>query len=125
VLALKSKVQNIINDFADQLTATVRQAVIDEILGAVPGRSSSEKRAAARPQGARRAKGEKRPAKEIAETVETLLSYIKKHPGERIEQIATGLKTSTRELHLPTKKLIATKKVTARGQKRATRYFPR
>jgi hypothetical protein len=32
---------------------------------------------------------------------------------------------STRELNLPVKKLLATKAIKTKGQKRATQYFPR
>jgi hypothetical protein len=53
-----------------------------------------------------------------------LLSAIKATPGQRMEQIAKGLKSSTQELALPAKKLIADKKVKTKGERRATKYFP-
>jgi len=70
-------------------------------------------------------KGAKRPPGDIAKLTQRLLEYVKAHKGERIEQVAKGMSVSTRELNLPVKKLIATKALKTRGQKRATQYFPR
>ena len=50
---------------------------------------------------------------------------MKSNPGQRIEQIADGMGTSTKELNLPAKKLIAGKQLKTKGQKRATQYFSR
>ena len=50
---------------------------------------------------------------------------MKSNPGQRIEQIADGMGTSTKELNLPAKKLIAGKQLKTKGQNRATQYFSR
>ena len=44
-------------------------------------------------------------------------------PGVSIEAISKALETASKDLTLPMKKLIASKKITTKGQKRATRYF--
>ena len=62
-------------------------------------------------------------AVEIAKLVAKLRDYVKAHPGQRIEQIAKGMGTSTRELNLPAKKLLAQKALKTKGEKRATKYF--
>ncbi len=54
-----------------------------------------------------------------------LLDYVKGNPGQRVEQIAAGMNTVTKELNLPVKKLIAQKSLKTKGQKRATQYFAR
>jgi len=41
-----------------------------------------------------------------------------------MEEIARGLGTSTSELTLPAKKLIAEKKIKTKGERRATKYYP-
>jgi hypothetical protein len=74
--------------------------------------------------GRKRAPGEKRPPEELAKLTETLASYIKSNPGQRIEQIGTGLGTPTKELSLPVKKLLRAKRISSKGQKRATTYYP-
>jgi predicted transcriptional regulator len=50
-------------------------------------------------------------------------SYVKANPGLRIEQINKELGTTTKDLALPIRKLIADGKITAKGQKRSTTYF--
>jgi len=82
-------------------------------------------RGAGRGRAASREKGAKRPPDEIERLTGKLLDYVKSNPGQRIEQIADGMGTSTKELNLPAKKLIAGKQLKTKGQKRATQYFSR
>ncbi|MDF3065595.1 MAG: hypothetical protein K0R38_1196 [Polyangiaceae bacterium] len=82
-------------------------------------------RSAGRGRAASREKGAKRPPDEIERLTSRLLDYVKGNPGQRIEQIADGMGTSTKELNLPAKKLIAGKQLKTKGQKRATQYFSR
>lgn len=46
------------------------------------------------------------------------------NPGKGAEQICPALRVSTRELAMPMKKLLASKHITRKGMRRATRYFP-
>ncbi len=68
-------------------------------------------------------KGGKRSAEELTKLTTSLLTYVKRNPGKRIEQIGAALDLATKELALPAKKLIAEKKLSTKGQKRATVYF--
>jgi hypothetical protein len=77
------------------------------------------------PRGGARAKGAKRSPDELEKLTGQLLTYIKGNAGQRIEQIADGMGTSTKELNLPAKKLLSTKAIKTKGHKRATQYFPR
>lgn len=72
-----------------------------------------------------RAKGAKRSPDELEKLTGQLLAYIKGNAGQRIEQIADGMGTSTKELNLPAKKLLSTKAIKTKGHKRATQYFPK
>jgi len=74
---------------------------------------------------AKRKAGEKRTPQELAHIVEQTYNYIKSNGNQGVEQIAKALGTSTKELTLPIRKLLADKKIGSKGQKRATRYFPR
>lgn len=76
------------------------------------------------PRGGR-AKGAKRSPDELEKLTGQLLTYIKGNAGQRIEQIADGMGTSTKELNLPAKKLLSTKAIKTKGHKRATQYFPK
>jgi predicted transcriptional regulator len=51
-------------------------------------------------------------------------SFVKAHPGLRIELINKELGTATKELALPIRKLLADRVITSKGEKRATMYFP-
>jgi hypothetical protein len=126
---IDSRVRGLVEAFASDLTALIRESAFETVRAALgESRSSGRGRGAARASaGARRAapKGAKRPPGEISKLTTRLLDYVKGHKGQRIEQIAKGMGVSTRELNLPVKKLIAAKSIRTRGQRRATQYFPR
>jgi hypothetical protein len=61
----------------------------------------------------------------VIEVTARLNEFIRSRPGLRMEEISRSMGTSTKELVVPMKRLLAKKVVVARGQKRATRYFPR
>src|SRR5687767_13946024 len=97
------QIRDRIEEFVNQLNALVRQTALESVqdaLGsgaAVRGRGGRGARGAGRAaaRGTRR-KGEKRSPEQIAETTKTLLSYVRKHPGQGIEAIAKGLSTDTK-----------------------------
>jgi hypothetical protein len=74
-----------------------------------------------RPRGGR---GAKRTAADLEALSEKFATFVKANPGLRIEQINKELGTSTKDLALPIRKLIAEKMVSAKGRKRSTMYFP-
>jgi hypothetical protein len=149
------QIKNRVNSFVEEITALVRKSALEAVSSALKGSGGASaalaaaapaKRrgrppknapkaaapaAAAKPaakaaaKGGRRKPGEKRSSVEIEATIEKLTSFIAANPGLGIEHIAKGLNTSTRELVLPVKKLLSEKKITSKGQKRATRYFPK
>ncbi|HTJ43189.1 MAG TPA: hypothetical protein VL463_13885 [Kofleriaceae bacterium] len=127
------QIAKLVNDFVAQVSALARQAAMETLQGALGGALPSGGVRRGRPPGsgavaslgmARRAKGAKRPADEIERTKERLYDFIKGNPGQRVEQINKALGTTTKDLTLPLKKLIADKAVKTEGEKRATAYFP-
>jgi hypothetical protein len=127
---IDSKIRGMVEAFAGDLADLIRESAMETVRDALGGVPSGRRGGAARVSVAgagRRAlpKGAKRPPGEIEKLTARLLEYVKAHKGERIEQIAKGMTVSTRELNLPVKKLIATKAIRTRGQKRATQYFPK
>jgi hypothetical protein len=120
----EQQIRNSIEAFVEELSALVRHAAIQSVNEAFGGASQSG--AARRGPAARagRKKGEKRDPADLAKLEAQLLSAVKGTPGQRIEQIAKALKTTTRELALPAKKLIAGGKLKTKGDRRATKYFP-
>ena len=137
---VNDQIRNRVEAFAAELTELIRAAAMETVASALGdgavgggrGRGRGRRAAAvvvrAGRRGARaasREKGAKRPPGEIEKLTAKLGDYVKSNPGQRIEQIAKGMGTSTKELNLPVKKLIAGKTIKTRGQKRATQYFPR
>lgn len=133
-ITLDSQIQDHIQSFVEELTLLIKRAAVQSVAEALneggsrrgPGRprgSVARAAGAVAAAGASRRKGAKRDPKELEGLTEKLLSYVKSHEGQRIEQIAQGMATSTKELALPAKKLIATKKIRTTGTRRATKYF--
>jgi len=125
------KIQAIIENFVTELSAALAEAshsAIASALGggqpAAVGRARAGKVAKAT-KPAKRAKGGKRTAEELDQLTSALLAHVKRHPGLRIEQIGQALELTTKDLALPAKKLIAEKKISTKGQRRATTYFPK
>jgi hypothetical protein len=69
--------------------------------------------------------GQQRAPELLAQLMERVHSYIKAHPGQGVAPIAASLGTSTKELGLLLRKLVDQKKVTSKGKKRGTRYYPK
>jgi hypothetical protein len=131
---IRARVEQFASELADLIRESAMETVSVALAGARPSPGRGGRRAAApavavrgagRGRAASREKGAKRPPDEIERLTGRLLDYVKGNPGQRIEQIADGMGTSTKELNLPAKKLIAGKQLKTKGQKRATQYFSR
>lgn len=123
------QIRKTIEAFVEELSALVRSAAVQSVTEAFGASSGARVRgldakALARATGRARPKGQKRAPEDLEQLVGQLLAAIKATPGQRMEQIAKGLKSTTQELALPAKKLIADKKIKTKGERRATKYFP-
>jgi hypothetical protein len=67
--------------------------------------------------------GLKRTAEDLEALSAKFVSFVKAHPGLRIEQINMELGTTTKDLALPIRKLVAEKAISTKGNKRSTTYF--
>ncbi|MES1174850.1 MAG: hypothetical protein ABUL62_11035 [Myxococcales bacterium] len=130
--SVNDRIRSRVEAFAEELSALIRDSAMETVRealgGAAPRRGARGGRPAASTapvRGGRREKGQKRDPGEIERLTGRLLDYIKGNAGQRIEQIAAGMGTVTKELNLPVKKLIAQKSLKTKGQKRATQYFAR
>ena len=123
-----------VQGFVAQITELARRAAIDTLESAFGGRaarSGGSVAAAApaptsvgragRPRGGR---GAKRSAADLEALSDQFATFVKSNPGLRIEQINKQLGTTTKDLALPIRKLIADGVISAKGQKRSTTYFP-
>lgn len=125
---LDSKIQDLLESFASQLTQIVKETALEHVevalgsVGAAPSRKAP-KVTIRMGSAARRSKGAKRSSDEIGALQEQLLAYLKKNPGHRGEQISAALKTDTKTIRLPLKALVQAKKVKTKGQRRGMTYF--
>ena len=123
-----------VQGFVAQITELARRAALDTLESAFGGKASRAGSApaaaamappevvrAGRPRGGR---GAKRSPADLEALSEKFAAFVKANPGLRIEQINKELGTTTKDLALPIRKLIADKEISAKGQKRSTTYFP-
>jgi len=126
---IDEEVREAVESFVEQLKGLIQRAALESVQSALNGGGSSTRRDAKRApsRAPLAAKGYETTAKrspaELAALIKKLHSHISKHPGQRIEKIGEGLGVPTKALVLPVKRLISEKKVTTKGQKRATVYF--
>jgi hypothetical protein len=132
--SVNDRIRSRVEAFAEELSALIRDSAMETVRDALGGGGAAPRRGArggrvaastAPVRAGRREKGQKRDPDEIERLTGRLLDYIKGNAGQRIEQIAAGMGTVTKELNLPVKKLIAQKSLKTKGQKRATQYFAR
>jgi hypothetical protein len=133
--SVNDRIRSRVEAFAEELSTLIRDSAMETVREALGGGGSAPRRSARGGRapvssapvrgGGRREKGQKRDPGEIERLTGRLLDYVKANAGQRIEQIAAGMGTVTKELNLPVKKLIAQKSLKTKGQKRATQYFAR
>ena len=129
----QNEMNRVVQGFVGQITELARRAAIDTLESAFGGRARGGAPVAAaaiaaagfgrvgRPRGGR---GAKRTSADLDALSERFATFVKTNPGMRIEQINKQLGTTTKDLALPIRKLIADGVVRAKGQKRSTTYFP-
>lgn len=64
----------------------------------------------------------KRSDADIQKLMDKFAGFVKKNPGLRIEQINAKLGTSTSELALPIRRLVKSRLIRTKGEKRGTTY---
>jgi len=133
----QTEMNRTVQEFVAQISELARRAAIDTLesaFGAGAGAARGSTGAgpvtraptaapvrAGRPPGGR---GAKRTQEDLDALSNQLASFVKSNPGLRVEQINKQLGTSTKDLALPIRKLLADSVITSKGQKRSTTYFP-
>ncbi len=127
----QTEMNRVVQGFVAQITDLARRAAIDTLESALGGGSSGGRGARGgggsssfSGAGRGRGKGIKRTSDELDGLSDQFVDYVKSNPGLRIEQINKSLGTTTKDLQLPIRKLIAEGVVKVKGQKRSTQYFP-
>ena len=68
-------------------------------------------------------RGAKRTSSDLDKLGEDFHAFVTKHPGMRIEQINKQLGTTTKDLALPVRKMMAEGSLKTKGSKRSTTYY--
>ena len=133
--SLRSALDTLAHSFANGVLAAIRGASIEDLLaesgGAARGGAGRPHRGgttSGNPKAKTTAGGRlaRRSAEEIAKAVEGVVALVKKSKtGLRSEEIKKALGLDRREVPRILKTALQTKKLKAKGQKRATTYFPR
>jgi len=120
---IQVQINKLVEQFVGNVTLAARQAAMATLNSALGlkdgrlGRRTNKLATSSRPKGAKRPKGE------LAKIRETVTAFVARNPGLRIEQINKQLGTSTRELALPLRKLVAEGVLRTEGERRSTQYF--
>lgn len=127
----QNEMNHVVQGFVAQITELARRAAIGTLESAFGGRVGrtngaqlapvGRSGAVGRPRGGR---GAKRTAADLEALSTKFAAFVKAHPGLRVEEINKQLGTTTKDLALPIRKLVSEGLVTAKGQKRSTKYFP-
>lgn len=121
----QTEMNRVVSDFVAQITELARAAardMIDQALGKA-NRGGGGLVGLGGRGGRGRGRGAKRTSDELDGLAESFHSFVAKHPGMRIEQINKQLGTTTKDLALPIRKLIAEGAIKTKGEKRSTTYF--
>jgi hypothetical protein len=121
MLQLERQIAERVDAFVAELSAIIRKAALQsasEILAEQAREPSESGRGSSR-----NARGKRSP-EALDAVAEDLVAAITANPGQRIEELATQLGLPSRELALPARKLLASRIITRKGERRATRYYP-
>jgi len=117
----QTEMNRVVAGFVAQITDLARRAAIDTLEAALKRGGGGRSSGLALGRG--RGKGVKRSSDELEDLSDKFVAFVKDHPGLRIEQINKQLGTTTKDLALPIRKLLADGALKAKGQKRSTTYF--
>jgi hypothetical protein len=117
----QTEMNRVVQGFVSQITDLARRAAIDTLESALKGGRGSK--GAMSFGGRGRGKGVKRSSDDLEALSDKFVEYVRENPGMRIEQINKQLGTTTKDLALPIRKLIAEGALKVKGQKRSTTYF--
>lgn len=120
---LQSDIQRLVDSFVAQVTELARRAAMNSLETAF-GRGGGRSASTAGLPRVGRGRGAKRTMAELEQLQDEFLTFVTKNPGLRIEQINKQLNTTTKDLQLPIRKLLAEGYLKAKGKKRSTTYFP-
>ncbi|MEO6774361.1 MAG: hypothetical protein ABI467_15300 [Kofleriaceae bacterium] len=115
----QTEMNRVVGEFVAQITELAKRAAINTLESALGGGKGS----LALSGGRGRRKGAKRTSADLDQLGDDFHAYVLKNPGLRIEQINKQLGTTTKDLALPIRKMVADGTIKTKGEKRSTAYF--
>jgi hypothetical protein len=131
-MTLKADIDALVSQFASDLEAIVRRAAVQAVTGALGGTAPAAA-AAAKPGPKPKAsvasknggKRVRRSPEQIKATADKIAAYVKANPGSNAEKIKKALGIAKNEWLAPLAVLMDGKRLTSKGEKRATTYSAR
>ena len=127
---LNAIISSAVSHAVDQSIAAYKLVLMSGLGGGAPTKSVAKSNGAPTTtptatlvKAKRKKKFARRNPAELATTAATLLEFIQRSPGLRSEQIVKGIGGDAEALADGLKRLRASKKVTTKGNKRATTYW--
>jgi hypothetical protein len=129
--SLRSRLDSLASSFASEVLRAIQSASVEDLLGDArgakrgPGRPRTPS-GVGTPQTRKSGRLPRRSVEDIKATLGKVHGLLKSTKGGlRAEQIRAALKLDVREMPRVLKEGLATKRLTSKGQKRATTYFAR
>lgn len=120
---LQNKVNRTVQGFVAQVVELVRHAALETVQTAFTAPDATIPIAAGGDRGsAASSPGRRRTPDDLDALARRLAMIVRTHPGLRIAELAERLGTSTRDLSVPIRKLVAEGAIEPRGRRRATTY---
>jgi hypothetical protein len=114
----ESEIAKAMHDFVSEVALLAQRSALESLQRALGQGSAVRIKPAARGRG-----GDRRDREQIDKLAESVHAFVARHPGLRIEQINKELETTTKELALPIRHLIASGAIKTKGKKRSTTYY--
>jgi hypothetical protein len=115
----QQQINKLVSDFVSGVTELAQRAAVESLQTAFSDQASGK---LVRFNGSSNKNGKRRNS-ELVELMEQVRNYIVANPGQRIEHINKALQTTTKDLQLPIRKLIADGRIYTKGSRRITHYF--
>jgi hypothetical protein len=130
-----SEIRALVDDFAEKLSALVRQSAVNAAIDALrggspapvrrgPGRPPRSASAAPAPRPSAGGKGTRvrRTLADIQKTMDRVADYVSSHDAVRAEDIKKALKLTSAQNGDALRRLVDTKVLKTKGERRATTY---
>ena len=120
---IRERIEAFLSEISELVQAQALAAVQEVFGGEAVGRARAPSAGLTSARGARRTRRSPSRGREVG--AEAVLDYVRFHEGERMEQIAAGLGTTTPALRAAVSELLGSRVLRTEGQRRGTRYFVR